>query len=73
MTFDDDFLQVNFESGMKRLPCKKNNIDWPPPEKLEIEGFLYERVRMSEVSDESRSQMTHVCRGAEYNFLGEAE
>jgi hypothetical protein len=66
MTFDDDFLVILTESGVRRLTCRSLAIEWPPPETINILSFIYRRQRMSEISDEARAQMTHVCRGAEY-------
>ena len=66
MTFDDDMLQLEFAHGMKRIFCKLNGIDWPPPEVIEIFGFRMRRKSMSIISDEDRADMTHVCRGAVY-------
>jgi len=67
MTFEDDFCQVNFDSGMKRITCNSLGIDWPPPEILDIQGFEFERKTVSKITDEQREGMTDVCRGAEYS------
>ena len=67
MTFDDDFVLVNFTGGKKRLRCTDLSIDWPPPEILDIGGFKFTRERYSQITDEERATMSHVCRGAEYN------
>jgi hypothetical protein len=66
MTFDDDFLQLEFEHGMKRVTCKSAGLDWPPPETLSVFGFHMRRDTFSQISDEQRSGMDHVCRGARY-------
>lgn len=66
MTFDDDFIRVPFWSGHRDFPCKALKIDWPPPARIGFFGVELERVRMSEITDEQRQGMTHVCRGAEY-------
>lgn len=68
MTFDDDFLQVQFDGGLRRAFLKKNGLEWPPPETIDLFGFRLERVRFSEITDEQRAGMTHVCRGAEYRI-----
>lgn len=68
MTFDDDFIALQTESGVRRLLCKVNGIEWPPPEKIDFLGFVYERLRMSQITDEQRAGMTHVMRGAEYRI-----
>jgi hypothetical protein len=66
MTFDDDFVQFNFQGGTKRFTCKELGVDWPPPESIEFCGFVMTRNRYSQISDEDRSAMTNVIRGAEY-------
>jgi hypothetical protein len=66
MTFDDDFLMLHTESGIRRPTCRSLGIEWPPPETLDILGFRWTQSRRSEITDEHRSAMTHVCRGAEY-------
>lgn len=66
MTFDDDFLRVHFQTGVRTVTCKSIGVEWPPPDKLDILGFPFELVRRSEITDEERAEMTHVMRGAEY-------
>lgn len=67
MTFDDDFIQLLIEDiGVVRFPCAPAGIDWPPPDVLCFEGTMYRQVRRSQITDEQRQTMTHVCRGAEY-------
>lgn len=70
MTFDDDFIQLNTEQGVKRLLCKPAGVEWPPPETINYAGFLYERVRYSQITDEQRAELTMLMRGAEYNCVG---
>lgn len=70
MTFDDDFLQLNTEQGVKRLLCKKAGVEWPPPERINFAGFIYERARYSQITDEQRKDLTMLMRGAEYNLIG---
>lgn len=68
MTFDDDFVQI----GRVRTPLKQLGLEWPPPAFIRINNYgelpdlLVKRVRYSEITDEERAGMTHVCRGAEY-------
>lgn len=73
MTFDDDFVQLNLPGykGTLRQFCAQLGIDWPPPEFIRISGGpfstpVYRRIRMSEITDAQRAEMTRVCRGAEY-------
>lgn len=71
MTFDDDFIEIVFDGGSRRVFCKKNGIDWPPPKELNMYGCKFYCVRMSGITDERRQKMSHVCRGAEYKQLSQ--
>ena len=71
MTFDDDFILIKFEGGPKRFTCNAAGLTWPPPEGLNISGFVYKQTRRSQLTDEQRSGMTHIVRGAEYEATGE--
>jgi hypothetical protein len=68
VTFDDDFIVI----GMIRPTLKSLGLTWPPPPFIEINNHgelpnrLFKRVRYSDITDEQRSKMTHVARGAEY-------
>ena len=66
MTYDDDMMCFNFSHGVVRQSCKQLGVEWPPPEKVELFGFVFERLRMSGITDEQRADMTHVLRAAEY-------
>lgn len=70
MTYDDDYIQLDLPGAPRRASCKSLGLDWPPPDKIQIGdtrwGIGYERVSMSEITDEQRAGMTHVCRGALY-------
>jgi len=74
MTFDDDFLRLPTAilaslgfAGKQDVFCRALDIDWPPPERLNIAGVALVRISISEITDEQRAGMTHVCRGAEYH------
>lgn len=68
MTYDDDFIQVEFPGGaVRRARCKASGIEWPPPEEFDWQGGRVRRVSMSKLTDEQRAGMTHVCRGALYH------
>jgi hypothetical protein len=62
MTFDDDFLLI----AGKRISCKQLNLEWPPPEEINLWEFDWVRVRYSQITDGQRGDMTCVIRGAEY-------
>lgn len=66
MTFDDDFIQVEFQGGTRRFPCKSIGVEWPPPERLALAGFDLRRVSHSGITDEQRKGMDLICRGALY-------
>ncbi len=71
MTFEDDFLQLNFLGGMRRvIRLKAMNLTWPPPPQIDFMGFPMVRTAMSDITDEQRHQMTHVARGADYHPPG---
>jgi len=66
MTFEDDFVRLCMQSGFMDLNCVEYGISWPPPEQIVFEGFAFARLGYSSITDEQRSKVTHVCRGAEY-------
>lgn len=75
MTFDDDFVQI----GGVRASLKSLGLDWPPPAFMRINNhgerpdLFVKRLRLSEISDDDRMQMTHVCRGAQYEVCSPAD
>jgi hypothetical protein len=70
MTFDDDFMEFKMLSGPpKRVTLKSQGLEWPPPARVNFMEFPYRRVGYSRITDEERRGMTHVCRGAEYEFI----
>jgi hypothetical protein len=66
MTYDDDFCQIEMTGGTKRFKCKALGYAWPPPTTIDWQGFSFDQVSCSEVTDDQRKTMTHVCRGALY-------
>lgn len=66
MTFDDDFLQLEFDGGTKRVSCRSLGIDWPPPERINVMGFEMVRESFSQITDEQREKMTMIIRGTRY-------
>jgi hypothetical protein len=69
MTFDDDVIRFKFEGKEQLVRCKDINVAWPPPEKLSFMGFDMKRVSMSKVTDDERSTLDFLCRGAEYELI----
>lgn len=66
MTFDDDFLQLEFDGGTKRVTCRSLGLDWPPPERINVMGFDMDRESHSQITDAQRQELTMVMRGARY-------
>jgi len=76
MTYEDDYCQFDFgELGIKRITCKDVGVDWPPPTCISVQimdgkklmrTIDFECINHSQITDEQRAGMTHVCRGAEY-------
>lgn len=69
MTFDDDFVRLLTPFGDKLALLEQIGVSWPPPEKICLHGATFKRLRMSEITDERRAEMTHVARGAEYALI----
>jgi hypothetical protein len=81
MTYDDDFVRVHLSIGTPNLTCKAVGLEWPPPERICLDGKLLReateddppdavliRDRLSVITDEQRASMTNVARGAEYFY-----
>jgi hypothetical protein len=66
MTFDDDFVQLEFAGGNRRISCKSLGVEWPPPEKLDVLGFPFKRDSYSLIPDALRESCGAVVRGARY-------
>lgn len=71
MTFDDDYIHFCLSTGPLRATCKELGLNWPPPERIVVVGrplssIVFRRIRHSQITDDERRAMTHVCRGAEY-------
>lgn len=65
-TFHDDFVQLEFESGTRRASCSDLGITWPPPAMLIVSEIPMARLSMSQVTDEERTEMDFLMRGALY-------
>jgi hypothetical protein len=81
MTFDDDFARLRLSVGTTTIALKKLGLEWPPPERLWVDGNgareatpddepseVLHRLRISAITDEARAEMTHVARGCEYAY-----
>ncbi len=82
MTFDDDFIRLHLDMGVQNIPCVKIGFEFPPPERIYMSGdkgirawekgdtpmYILKRVGYSSITDEQREGMTHVVRGAEYEY-----
>lgn len=70
-TYKDDFIRLPTAiAGDITVPLVKLGLEWPPPQEVNFHGLLYRRVRMSQLTDEQVADMTHVVRGAEYEYVG---
>ena len=64
-TLESDFCKFEGpDTGM--VTCIKLGVEWPPPEKINLNGTEYQRVQMSKLTDEQATEMTFVARGAMY-------
>ena len=66
MTFDDDFIQLEFAGGARRIACKSMGVTWPPPARLDVAGFPFVRETYSLITAEQRKEMDFLARGARY-------
>jgi hypothetical protein len=66
MTFDDDFVRLQLIAGTRDTFCKTLGMDWPPPERIRVNGEDLVLVSYSLITDDERAGMTHVARGALY-------
>lgn len=48
------------------VTCTKLGVEWPPPEKINLNGTEYERVGMSQLTDEQAAASDNIARGAQY-------
>lgn len=75
MTFDDDM----FVCGGMRATLKSLGLTWPPPEFIivknrgELPDTYLRRVSYSAITDKQRADMSHVCRGAQYELCAASE
>lgn len=75
-TLKSDMIRVNLPEGRRdfwltALQAHGVEIEWPPPEILEIFGGKYKRISMSALTDEQAGSSQHIARGAEYVPLDE--
>jgi hypothetical protein len=81
VTYDDDFVRLHLGIGTPTLTCKAVGLEWPPPERIVLDGAVCReatdddpddivliRDRLSAIADEQRDSMTNVARGAEYFY-----
>ena len=66
MTFDDDFLQLEFDGGIRRPTLQSLGLEWPPPQRLRVYGFDMIQISCSQLTDEDRKKTGYVVRGARY-------
>ncbi len=71
MTFEDDFVRLLIRGETYKFNLVDLGLQWPPPERIRLKSppfdeAEFQRLRFSTITDDERSKMTHVCRGAEY-------
>jgi hypothetical protein len=66
VTFDDDFIVLTGTGREERVRCKALDIEWPPPERLDLFGVSWQRESFSRITDAQRAELDFVCRGAQY-------
>lgn len=80
-TLEKDMIRLNLELGPVNLFCQIADLDWPPPERLTVDGSnglhetrdgddphaIMKRVRMSKLTDEEADH-PRIARGAEYVY-----
>lgn len=58
--FEDDFVRLGEENY--------HAPEWPPPKFVRFNGKIWRRMTFSGITDEQREGMTHVVRGAQYEW-----
>lgn len=66
MTFGDDSIRLMDPEGERFLCCASLDFDWPPPEKIEVTGRQYRRIRFSNITDDERAESQVLVRIAVY-------
>lgn len=69
MTFDDDYVRLLTPFGHKTIPLLQLGLQWPPPEEISVHGASFKRLRLSQITDDQRAELTRVARGAEYQLV----
>jgi len=80
---DHDHMLLNMTIGPQRIFLECLEFDWPPPERLFMDGgthilraavdgddgqFVFKRISMSQLTDEQMVKCPGVARGAEYVY-----
>lgn len=81
---DHDHILLNMVNfGRQRIFIEDLEFDWPPPERLYMDGetqllraasgdddkrFIFKRISMSQLTDEQMVQCSGIARGAEYVY-----
>jgi len=80
----DDHILLHMTIGSHRFFLDKNDnieFDWPPPARIMFDGeklreaidgdepqYIFNRIRMSQLTDEQIAKCPNVARGAEYKY-----
>ena len=81
---ESDHILLNMMAfGRRRIFLEDLEFDWPPPERLFMDGetsllraaadgddkqFIFKRISMSQLTDEQMQSCPHIARGAEYVY-----
>lgn len=81
---DHDHIMLNMTHfGLQRVFLEQLEFDWPPPERLYMDGktkelraavegddkeFIFKRISMSKLTDEQMESCPGIARGAEYVY-----
>ena len=83
MAEHDHILLNMVHFGPQRVFLEDLEFDWPPPERLYMDGgtkelraavdgddreFVFKRISMSQLTDDQIAQCPNVARGAEYIY-----
>jgi len=83
MAESDHVLLNMVHFGRRRIFLENLEFDWPPPERLFMDGethllreagdaddkqFIFKRISMSQLTDEQMQRCPHIARGAEYVY-----
>ena len=85
MAHKDDFIRLNLKYfGEINISVDKTEFSWPPPEFIVMDDdsndlreatkddhrdIIFQRISMSQITDEQIEQCPNVARGANYKYV----